>query len=65
MTDRNLTYGDLATNRWGGPMTYAQAKLRIWNPRAYTRQEVIAGAIFVLGSLSARREDIDAATGLL
>ena len=43
-------------------MTYTRAKLIIWNASAYTSKEVRAAAAFILGSLSARREDLDQAS---
>ena len=46
-------------------MTYTTAKLRIWNPDAYPRKEVREAAVWILGTMSARREDIDQATLLL
>lgn len=46
-------------------MTYTQAKLIIWNPAAYSRDEVQKAAIWVLGKVGARREDVDQATNLL
>ena len=46
-------------------MTYSIAKLRIWNPEAYTRQEVHSAAIFILSVLDADAEDIPQAMGLV
>ena len=46
------------------PWTYARAKLVIWNPEAYGRSTVRSAAIHILGTLSARQEDLDQA-GLL
>lgn len=45
-------------------MTYDQAKLRIWNPQAYTSDEVRRAAILILSSLGASQEDIDQASNL-
>lgn len=46
-------------------MNYARAKLIIWNPEAYDRATVRAAAIWILGKLGARREDISQASSLL
>ena len=46
-------------------MTYTKAKLRIWNPAAYSKAEVHEAATFILGTLNARREDVDQAANLL
>jgi len=46
-------------------MTYTRAKLIIWNPDAYTRAQVREAAVYILGALSARREDIDQAALVL
>ena len=46
-------------------MTYTQARLRIWNPDAYTRQQVHSAAIFILSCIDANNEDIMQASGLL
>lgn len=46
-------------------MTYTQAKLIIWNPAAYDRAKVRAAVVFILGCITARREDIDRAIGLV
>lgn len=46
-------------------MTYTQAKLIIWNPRAYDKAKVREAAIYILGTTGARREDVDQATNLL
>lgn len=46
-------------------LTYQQAKLRVWNPDAYSRAQVTEAATFILGTLGARREDVDQATNLL
>jgi hypothetical protein len=43
-------------------MTYTRAKMIIWNASAYTSKEVRAAAAFILGSMNARREDIDQAS---
>ena len=43
-------------------MTYAQAKLIIWNPDAYPRAKVLQAAAFVLGTLDASSEDISQAS---
>jgi len=49
---------------WDLP-TYGQAKMIIWNPQSYPREQVREAAIFILGTLNARREDVDQATLLL
>jgi hypothetical protein len=46
-------------------MTYAQAKLIIWNPGAYDRDQVINAAKFILTRLRAQQEDIDCAIRLI
>jgi hypothetical protein len=46
-------------------MTYRNAKLIVWNHAAYTRAEVREAAIFILGCLTAQREDVDQASALL
>jgi hypothetical protein len=46
-------------------MTYTQAKLIIWNPAAYDRDQVINAAKFILSKLQARQEDIDCAIRLI
>ena len=46
-------------------MTYAKAKLIIWNPDAYEPTDVRQAAVYVLGTLGAQQEDIDAASWLL
>ena len=46
-------------------MNYTQAKLIIWNPNAYDRAKVRAAVVFILGCLSARREDLDQAAALV
>ena len=46
-------------------MTYPRAKLIIWNPDAYDRATVRNAAVWILGNLGARREDVDQATSLL
>lgn len=46
-------------------MTYTQAKLIIWNPRAYSAERVLQAAIHVLGTLTARQEDVDQAINLI
>ena len=46
-------------------MTYTQAKLIIWNHRAYDKAKVREAAVFILGTINARREDMDQATNLL
>jgi hypothetical protein len=43
-------------------MTYTRAKLIIWNADAYTRKEVQTAAAFILGSMNAKREDVDQAS---
>ena len=48
-----------------GTMTYTQAKLVIWNPAAYPKADVRAAAVFILGTIGARREDVDQATNLI
>jgi len=42
-------------------MTYAMARLIIWNPEAYDRASVTEASFFILSSLSATREDISQA----
>ena len=42
-------------------MTYAQARLRIWNHTAYDRSEVREAAIFILAAWDASQEDRDQA----
>ena len=46
-------------------MTYTQAKLIIWNPRAYSRAEVRAAATWILSLFAAAREDVDQAISLI
>ena len=46
-------------------MTYTMAKMRIWNPDAYTAKEVREAAVFILGTMGAHQEDIDQASLLL
>jgi hypothetical protein len=43
-------------------MTYAKAKLIIWNSGAYSRIEVKVAAVYILGSMKARQEDIHQAS---
>ena len=46
-------------------MTYTRAKLIIWNPDAYSAAQVRHAAVFILGSLAARRVDVDQASLVL
>ena len=46
-------------------MTYAQAKLRVWSPEAYTKAQVHEAAIWLLGCLSAHPEDVLQAMAVL
>lgn len=46
-------------------MTYTQAKLIIWNPAAYDKARVRAAVVFILGCMTARREDLDQASNLI
>lgn len=46
-------------------MTYARAKLIIWNPKAYTRFEVQRAAAYVLGSIDASAEDLAQAAAVV
>lgn len=46
-------------------MTYAQARLIVWNPAAYARQALFAAAAFILGTLDASDEDVAQASGVL
>lgn len=46
-------------------MTYTQAKMIIWNPESYDRTKVRAAVVFILACMSARREDLDRAMGLV
>jgi hypothetical protein len=46
-------------------MTYTRAKLIIWNPEAYTKAQVRAAAVFILGTLNAQQEDIGQASLVL
>lgn len=46
-------------------MTYTIAKMRIWNPECYTREQLREAIVFILGAMGARREDIDQATLLV
>lgn len=46
-------------------MTYARAKLIIWNPATYSRQEIRTAAVFVLSLLGAKAEDVQQAASLL
>lgn len=39
-------------------MTYAQAKMIVWNHETYTRQKVREAVSFILGTLRAHPEDI-------
>lgn len=45
-------------------MTYTQARMIVWNPDAYTVEQVRKAISFILGTLSARREDVDRAMGI-
>lgn len=46
-------------------MTYTIARLIIWNTASYDRAQIVEAVVYVLGSLGARREDVDQATMLL
>jgi hypothetical protein len=48
----------------GTPMTYTQARMIVWNPDAYSVEQVRKAISFILGTLSARREDVDRAMGI-
>jgi hypothetical protein len=45
-------------------MTYSQARMIVWNPDGYPGDQLRAAISFILGTLSARREDVDRAMGL-
>ncbi len=45
----------------GHNLTMTKARLIIWNPDAYATNVVREAAVFILGSLNSRREDIDQA----
>jgi len=42
-------------------MTYTKARMIIWNPDAYTAKQVREAAVWMLGCMNARREDLDQA----
>jgi hypothetical protein len=42
-------------------MNYTRAKLIIWNPDAYERDQVREAALYIVSQLHARREDLDQA----
>lgn len=42
-------------------MTYTMSKMIIWNPEAYSAGDVRKAAVWMLGCLTARREDLDQA----
>lgn len=46
-------------------LTDTQAKLRIWNPDAYTAIERREAAAHILGTLDASQEDLDQASRTL
>lgn len=46
-------------------MTYNQAKLRVWNNEAYSAEQVREAAIYILGSLSAKAEDVQQASSII
>lgn len=46
-------------------MTFTQAKLIIWNPKAYDLAMVRIAAVLILCSLRAGREDLDQAALVL
>jgi len=46
-------------------MTYARAKLIIWNYETYSVSEVREAAIFILANLDAHPEDIEQATSVI
>lgn len=46
-------------------MTYTQARLIVQNADAYTRQQAQNAAVFILGTLDARQEDILSASVLV
>lgn len=46
-------------------MTYTQAKMIVWNPDSYDRENVRKACSYILGSTNARQEDIDAATNVI
>jgi poly(A) polymerase Pap1 len=45
-------------------MTYDQARLRIWNPKAYAPDEVRRAAILILATFDVTQEDYDQACNL-
>jgi hypothetical protein len=52
----------------GGDMDrrqYNKDRMVIWNPDGYSKADVRAAAIRIIGTMSARREDADQATLLL
>lgn len=46
-------------------MNYAQARLRIWNPAVYSKEEVRRAAVFIIGTIGARKEDLHQAYNLI
>ena len=46
-------------------MTYTIAKMRIWNPECYTKEQLREAIVFILGTMGARHEDIDQASLLI
>ncbi len=46
-------------------MNYTQAKLRIWNPDAYSKDEVRKAAVYIIGTIGARKEDLHQAYNLI
>jgi hypothetical protein len=46
-------------------MNYNQAKMIIWNPDAYDAKTLRQAVLFILSSLSAKREDVDQASLLV
>ena len=61
----NLEYLATVTRNPKPPMTHARAKLIIWNPKAYEPALVRKAAVWTLGDLNAKQEDIDQASNLL
>jgi hypothetical protein len=43
-------------------MTYSQAKMIVWNPETYSKDDVRKAAVYILGTLEAEQEDIDQAS---
>lgn len=46
-------------------MTYAQAKMIVWNHETYDYKKVKEGVVFILGCLNAKQEDLDQACFVL